>query len=385
MNIQRIVLIGCLTAISLLLLACSTEISQATPNLDATVQAAIDQTRTAEDAVATPAATTASAEAPADAADTPEPTTTDTPEATPVATETPEAAPTNTPQAPTPTSPPPSDPTPTPTEEKLLIAESDVDGNDGNDFLTSSSESNQGRVVLLPGFDPSEVTDPVVFRDRMVFQIEVFDTRAGLIDGAGIKDVTFNIEANDDSQQVVYEKREQNPGYCVFGGGEPDCAVLPLENGSRWPGPDGAEIRNGEYLARIDIVPEEGEPTQWRWRFNIEIPGQATYAPDNTARINNIAVQDGRYVVEFETFGFEPLMPGQHVHFFFNSVSREEAGVPGNGPWQIYPLGPGESNTSPFTLYTPDQRPEDATQMCILVANEDHSVNQGTGNCFDLP
>jgi len=67
-NIQRIVLIGCLTAISLLLLACSTEISQATPNLDATVQAAIDQTRTAEDAVATPAATTASAEAPADAA-----------------------------------------------------------------------------------------------------------------------------------------------------------------------------------------------------------------------------------------------------------------------------------------------------------------------------
>jgi hypothetical protein len=46
---------------------------------------------------------------------------------------------------------------------------------------------------------------------------------------------------------------------------------------------------------------------------------------------------------------------------------------------------PGKPNTSPFTLYTIDQRPEDATQMCILVANEDHSVNQGTGNCVDLP
>ena len=225
----------------------------------------------------------------------------------------------------------------------------------------------------------------MVFRDRIVFQVEVFDTRTGLVDGAGIQNVTFRIEVDDDSRQVVYEKREQNPGYCVFGGGEPDCALLALEDGGRWPDPYGGEIRNGEYLARIDIVPMNGEPTQWRWRFNIEIPGQTTSLPENTARINNIAVQNGHYVVDFETFGFEPLVRGQHVHFFFNSVPPEEAGVPGSGPWQIYPTGPGEPNTSPFTLYTVDQRPEGATQMCILVANEDHSVNQDTGNCVDLP
>lgn len=79
------------------------------------------------------------------------------------------------------------------------------------------------------------------------------------------------------------------------------------------------------------------------------------------------------------------LVPGQHIHFFFDSVPPEEAGAPGSGPWQIYPTGPGEPNGSPFTLYTIDQRPDGATQMCILVANEDHSVNQGTGNCADLP
>jgi hypothetical protein len=73
------------------------------------------------------------------------------------------------------------------------------------------------------------------------------------------------------------------------------------------------------------------------------------------------------------------------IAFFFDRVPPEEAGVPGSGPWQIYPTGPGKPNTSPFTLYTVDQRPKGATQMCILVANADHSVNQGTGNCVDLP
>jgi hypothetical protein len=361
MNIRRLILIGCLSAVGILLLGCSPEGGQATPNLDATVQAAIDQTRTFEDAVAISVAATATAEASGGAADAPEPT----------ATATTETAPTATP--------------PAPTEEKLLIAESDVDGDDGNDYLRGSSESNQGRVILLPGFDQSEVNDPMVFRDRIVFRVEVFDTRAGQVDGAGIEDVTFRIEVDDGSGQIVHERREQVPGYCVFGGGEPDCNVIPLQDGSQWPEPYGGEILKGQYVAKIDIVPVDGEPTQWRWQFEIESIAQTDTPPNDTARINSVAAEDGRYVVDFETFGFEPLVPGQHVHFFFDTVPPEEAGVPGSGPWQIYPTGPDKPNNSPFTLYTIDQRPDGATQMCILVANEDHSVNQGTGNCVDLP
>jgi hypothetical protein len=30
-------------------------------------------------------------------------------------------------------------------------------------------------------------------------------------------------------------------------------------------------------------------------------------------------------------------------------------------------------------------RPAQATQMCALVANADHSVQLNTGNCVDLP
>lgn len=385
MSTQRIVFWSCLMTISLFLVACTAGASPATPDLDATVQVAVAQTRTFEEAVATSVAATAAANAPEPPPATPKPAAADSLQVTP----------THTPQAPTPapptleapTLPPPTSeaPTPTPTQEKLQIAESDVDGNDGNDFLTSSSPSNQGRVILLPGFDQSEVSDPMVFRDRLVFRVEVFDSRAGSVDGAGIQDVTFRIQVDDGSDQVVYERTERQPGYCVFGGGEPDCNVLRLGDGSRWPDPYGGDIRSGDYVALIDIVPQQGEPTQWRWRFNIQAPGQSPYPADNTARINSITVQDGRYVVDFETFGFEPLLPGQHVHFFFNSVPPGEAGMPGAGPWQIYPAGPGQANTSPFTLYSVDQRPADATQLCILVANPDHSVVQDTGNCVDLP
>ena len=403
MNTRRTAIIGLLVTIGLLLAACSAQNTPSAQDVQAAAETLLAQTRIVEQAVATSVAATVSASKPTPAADTSQPTPTDTPQLpteTPTPTEerlsisesdvvTPTAAPPADTPEPTPTDAPEL-PTATPTEEKLAIAESDVDGNDGNDYLRGSSTSNQGRVILLPGFAQSEVTDPMVFRDRVAFRVEVFDTRAGLFDGAGIQEVSFRIEPDDGSGQVIYEKREENASYCVFGGGEPDCVVLVFaESNNHWPDPHGGQILNGPYLARIDIVPLNGEPTQWRWRFEIEIPGQPDYTPPpapNTARINSIAVQDSHYIVDFETFGFEPLVPGQHVHFFFNTVPSEQAGVPGDPQnWQLYPTGPGQPNTSPFTLYAVNQRPAEATQMCILVANPDHSVNQDTGNCFDLP
>lgn len=100
---------------------------------------------------------------------------------------------------------------------------------------------------------------------------------------------------------------------------------------------------------------------------------------DVAAEITAISLAGSQYAVTFQTIGFTPQLPGRHVHFFFNTVPPVEAGVPGAGPWFVY-AGP-----SPFTGYGPADRPSEATQMCILVANEDHTVIQGTGNCYDLP
>lgn len=98
------------------------------------------------------------------------------------------------------------------------------------------------------------------------------------------------------------------------------------------------------------------------------------------ARINSITIDDqNRYVVEYETFEFTEKLPGMHVHFFFNTVAPENAGVPGSGPWILY------GGPRPFTKYRVSDRPAQATQMCILVANPDHSVQANSGNCMDLP
>jgi hypothetical protein len=269
----------------------------------------------------------------------------------------------------------------------VRIAIVPVDGNDGNDFIRGSAQINNGRAVLLPGRDPGQVESPPTFRDDLTFRVEVFDTRAGLVDGAGIENVTFRI-VYEDTGEVKWEKVEAGPAFCPFGGNEPGCPGLDLSRTNRWPDPFGQPIVNGQYLAEIDIVPVQGDATQWRWRFDVASPYLADAgpaAPANTARITGISTQDGRYVVDFAAYGFEPVMPGQHVHFFFNTVPPEQAGVPGSGPWKLYPAAAGQPGTSPYTGLALSDRPAGATELCILVANADHSVIPNTGNCAPLP
>jgi hypothetical protein len=40
---------------------------------------------------------------------------------------------------------------------------------------------------------------------------------------------------------------------------------------------------------------------------------------------------------------------------------------------------------TPFTGYATSDRPDGATQMCVLVANPDHSIIPDSGSCIDLP
>ena len=368
MSIRRALMVSLvLTAVAVILAACP---AQPTPDVNAAVQTALAQTRTAEDSVAQAVAATLTASAPTATTEAPTSIPVPTSTATPVQIEIIPAA-----------TPPPA-----PTATPIRIAISPVDGDDGNDFLRGSSDSNAGRNILLPGFDQGAVgTDPT-FRDFINFRVEVFDTRAGLYDGAGIQDVTFRIIADDGNGDTVWEKTEASAPYCVFGGDAPDCApAIDLSAAAQWPNPFAGRVNNNVYLAEIDITPVNGDTTQWRWRFFIDSPQLQPAAQPNTARITSITVQNGRYYVDFETYGFSPQLPGQHVHFFWNTVPPQQAGMPGSGPWQLYPANSGGVNSSPFTMFAVNDRSASATQICILVANNDHSVNQGTGNCVDVP
>lgn len=264
---------------------------------------------------------------------------------------------------------PAASPTPEPSPTPIAIAVLPVDGSDGNQNLGNDHPIKEGRNITLPGFAQYEVSEPMVFSERMVFQVEVRDRSVGPNDGDGIESVRFTI--TDVLGQQVHVRQENNAGYCVFGGGEPDCNVwLFADSGYRWP--DGEVLFPGNYSVVIDITPAQGEAVSWFWNFDVDLA-------QDMARINNVYLQGDRYVVGFETFGFQPQVPGQHVHFFFDTVPPEQAGAPGSGPWKLY------GGASPFTEYGPADRPEGATELCVLVANADHSVQPNSGNCFPLP
>jgi len=115
-------------------------------------------------------------------------------------------------------------------------------------------------------------------------------------------------------------------------------------------------------------------------------PPSPTVAPSPVAteglraEITGITVVDGRYSVSFQVFGYFSDTSSTHVHFFWNTIAPDQAGVPANpSNWKLY------GSPSPFTGYTVSERPSGATQMCILVANPNHSVQLGTGNCMNLP
>jgi|WetSurMetagenome_2_1015567.scaffolds.fasta_scaffold34696_2 hypothetical protein len=154
--------------------------------------------------------------------------------------------------------------TPPPAAQVAVIP---VDGNSGNQNLRNNRGVNSGRNLLLPGFASYEVTSPMVFHDKIVFQAEVFDRNVGKTDGAGIESVTFTIR--DENGNTVHERTERTPGYCVFGGGEPDCTVWRFsEHGDRWPG--GAQLQPGVHDAQIVIKPKSGDAVTWFWSFRIE-------------------------------------------------------------------------------------------------------------------
>jgi serine/threonine protein kinase len=135
-------------------------------------------------------------------------------------------------------------------------------------------------------------------------------------------------------------------------------------------------------MATATITPIPATPT------NTPTPSKtptATLTPTDTVppgkyvRINEITIEGNYYLVYYETFEYTETLPGDHVHFFYDTVSVENAGSPGSGPWYLW------GGPRPFDGYALNSRPAAAMQMCALVANPDHSIIPGTGNCIDLP
>jgi formylglycine-generating enzyme required for sulfatase activity len=169
------------------------------------------------------------------------------------------------------------------------------------------------------------------------------------------------------------------------GGGEPTAAVTsPTEISALLP-PADTQAPTNTVGAPSVATATQAPPTQTSAPVNTPT---ITLTPTATipvgipfARINAITIDGDRYVVDYETFEFTERISSDtlHVHFFFDTVPPDQAGVPGSGPWILY------GGPRPFTGYRVADRPGAATQMCILVANPNHSVQPDSGNCMQLP
>jgi hypothetical protein len=242
--------------LGLLLLACGGISNIATPDLVAT-----------EVAVKKAAAATLTAEAPPVVSATtettiPTPPPASSPTSPLAAGDTPTvASPTDTPVpltlTPTPT-PVAVAPTPTPP----LRVDVPVDG----------GQSDLKGQIVIPGFRPDELKGPefggVIFRDRLVFRVEVYDPKKGSHDGAGIDKVKITITGPHGD--TVHERTEGTAGYCVFGGGEPDCNVFDLTTYDRWPEQNHLPLETGLHSVSIEITTKSNKVENWMWSFWIQ-------------------------------------------------------------------------------------------------------------------
>jgi actin-like ATPase involved in cell morphogenesis len=191
--------------------------------------------------------------------------------------------------------------------------------------------------------------------------------RTGLIGGA---DPTRDPEAPE-------EERAGDGGDTAQGGGDggQEVAGQDADRDSGGDGNGGQEQGGDDQQRQLEDAGQGQDAGQGDTAAaGVEVP-----AGEKFVTIDGITLDGDTYVVDYTTYEYEAELPGQHVHFFFDTVPPEQAGVPGDGPWILY------GGPSPFTEYTATDRPNGATQMCALVANPDHSVIAGSGTCVDLP
>jgi len=147
---------------------------------------------------------------------------------------------------------------PTPTPPAFVVLPG---GGAGGDY--------EGEIVTELGM-ARDVNNTPIFRDRLYFRLEVYDTP----DNRRVERVEFSITQFGEEENVeVYTGVEGSAGYCVFGGGEPNCNVLNIGPGATWPGTN-RPIENGDYEvnARLFLQGRNNSDANWDADFIIANP-----------------------------------------------------------------------------------------------------------------
>jgi hypothetical protein len=87
--------------------------------------------------------------------------------------------------------------------------------------------------------------------------------------------------------------------------------------------------------------------------------------------ITNIQILGTQYLVDFVPYGYTPTPGGMHTHFYYNTESSLILDKMFSGP-------------SPYSLET-STKPANATQLCAIVSEANHTPLTNSGYCYFLP
>ncbi|HMN63248.1 MAG TPA: hypothetical protein PJ988_22970 [Anaerolinea sp.] len=90
-------------------------------------------------------------------------------------------------------------------------------------------------------------------------------------DGAGIQEVAFSVE-DLSTNKIIYQRTERTAGYCIFGGGEPNCNNWPVTNSVITWGDGGPPVVDGVYKIRIEAKGDNNSTGSWRYDLTVDLP-----------------------------------------------------------------------------------------------------------------
>jgi hypothetical protein len=119
------------------------------------------------------------------------------------------------------------------------------------------------------GFGPENLVVQADFDDDYLLRFYAHDVNVGEDDGDGIVSVEFTIK--DANNNVVHSNSEETAGFCIFGGGEPNCNTWLVEDYVyKWPS-TGIPVEDGEYDIQIRVIMDDDSQGDGNWTYDLTV------------------------------------------------------------------------------------------------------------------
>jgi len=102
-----------------------------------------------------------------------------------------------------------------------------------------------------------------------LYRLYAHDINVGEGDGDGIASIEFTIRDADGNE--VHSNSEETPGFCVFGGGEPNCNTWVFEDYVyKWPS-TGIPVEDGVYELRVRVILDDDSQGDGNWSYDLTV------------------------------------------------------------------------------------------------------------------